>query len=338
MKCLSCGSEWTVAKSLNKTIKTCPFCGQPTEYRSDEHQPKGYTNVDDFDIVGSLVRGYHGTESVVYVPDGIKETGTITPNGGAFAGNKTLQKLVFPKSLKKIGANACFGCPNLQEVVIPEGVTTIEKNAFYGCKSLKKITLPTSLSTIDWCAFRDCTSLETISIPGRVTVIGNYAFEGCSNLRSLDIQYGVCDIGCSAFEACTALTEVVLPPSLKKISSDAFKDCLCLSSVIIPDSVTNIFVYEPYDMGGPPFINCPKLVNVTHPDRFGAAVFRGSGYYQAAREREEQQLQQRLLANKSAEQEKQRIGAERLKNGRCPTCDVKLSFFGNKCSKCGRKY
>lgn len=357
MRCKNCGSEWKIAEHLCMTIRTCPFCGHFIEQTNTEERHEystssvGYTKREDLDIVGSVVRGYHGSEPDVYISDGVAETGTIRPGQGAFYGNGTIRKLVFPKSMRKIGARACFNCTNLQEVFIPEGVTTIGEYAFSGCTSLKRINLPSTicsieknafaqsglasiqfpplLDKIEWSAFEGCGSLEKVVIPGTVKEIGFDAFKGCSNLRVLDIQGGVRIIRPSAFEACTALTEVELPHGLEEIGHRAFKDCFYLTSVSIPESVQKIEVDKPYY--GPaegPFMNCTGLYNIKHPARFGAYSFIGSGYYDTARKLDEERMAR----------ERQRIRTERLNSGKCPDCDMKLSMLGRKCPKCGKRY
>ena len=52
------------------------------------------------------------------------------------------------------------GCSSLDNVVIPKKVKKIGMNAFSGCTSLKNITIPKSVKTIEDGAFKDCTSLE----------------------------------------------------------------------------------------------------------------------------------------------------------------------------------
>lgn len=357
MKCKNCGSQWQIAEHLCMTIRTCPFCGHFLEQVEEKAKPKygqssvGYTNKDDLDIVGTFVRRYHGSESDVYIPEGVEETGTILPGQGAFYANGTIRKLVFPKSMRKIGARACFNCTNLQEVIIPEGVTTISEYAFCGCVSLKQIKLPSTICTIEKNAFarsglvsiqiptnlgkiessvfQDCGNLEKVIIPGTVKEIGYDAFRGCSNLRMLDIQKGVRIIRPRAFEACTALTEIELPYGLEEIGHCAFKDCFYLTTITIPESVQKIEVDKPYygpDEG--PFMNCTGLYSIKHPTRFGAYSFIGSGYYDTARKRDEERMAR----------ERQRVRTDRLNSGKCPDCDIKLSILSRKCPKCGKRY
>ena len=336
------------SQDRSTTTKTPDTTNKPQGYN---HVSAGYTNRNDFDIVGTVVRGYHGSNCEVYIPEGITETGTIKPGEGAFCGMRTIKKLVFPRSMRKIGAKVCYACTNLEEVIIPEGVTTIGECAFSGCTSLKRIHLPSTISSIEKNAFagsglvsiqfpphlkkieqevfQGCAALEKVVISGTVEEIGIHAFRCCSNLRILDIQPGVRTIGFGAFEACTALTEVDFPDGLEKIGIHAFKDCFYLKSLFIPESVQQIEWDKSY-YGSPygPFVNCTGLYDIKHPARFGAFCFIGSPYYETARK-----LEQERMAR-----EQRRMREERLKNGKCPDCNIKLSILGRKCSKCGKRY
>lgn len=357
MKCNNCGSQWKIADHLRMTVKTCPFCGhdlqQPEEKQDSHRSTICFTNRDDFNIVGNIVRGYHGLKPDVYIPEGIVETGSIRPGEGAFYSNGSIQKLTFPKSMKKINAKACYNCRNLQEVIIPEGVTTIGESAFYGCSSLKNIALPSSICSIEPDAFaqsglvsiqfppqldriwggvfQGCGALEKVVIPGTIKEIGPSAFNSCSNLRVIDIQNGVRIIGPHAFAACTALAKIDLPHGLEEIGHGAFEDCFNLTSVSIPETVQKIEVIKwSYSPTEGPFLNCTGLYNITHPARFGAYSFIGCAYYNTIHKIEEDQM--------AIARERQRIQAERLKSGKCPDCDMKLSMLGRKCPKCGKRY
>lgn len=50
--------------------------------------------------------------------------------------NQTLEKILLPKTLTKIGARAFDGCTALREIEIPASVTSIGEQAFRGCISL----------------------------------------------------------------------------------------------------------------------------------------------------------------------------------------------------------
>lgn len=79
------------------------------------------------------------------------------------------------KAVTAIDENA-FDSATINKVVIPEGVTRIGNGAFDNCKRLLNVSLPNTLAEIGGWAFRDCTALTSIVIPIGVTTIGTWAF------------------------------------------------------------------------------------------------------------------------------------------------------------------
>jgi hypothetical protein len=71
---------------------------------------------------------------------------------------------------------SAFYSATINKVVIPEGVTRIGNGAFDNCKRLLNVSLPSTLTEIGGWAFRDCTALTSIVIPIGVTTIGTWAF------------------------------------------------------------------------------------------------------------------------------------------------------------------
>lgn len=68
------------------------------------------------------------------------------------------------------------GNRTITKVVIPKSVTTLGGAAFYGCSSLASINVPNSVTSIGTYAFSGCSSLTKIEIPNSVTSIGNLVF------------------------------------------------------------------------------------------------------------------------------------------------------------------
>ena len=70
----------------------------------------------------------------------------------AFRNLTGLEEVIFPDTMKYIGAGAFSGCTGLSAVELT-GCTTIDSMAFAGCTGLKKVMLPASLKTISDDAF-----------------------------------------------------------------------------------------------------------------------------------------------------------------------------------------
>ena len=74
------------------------------------------------------------------------------------------------------------GCTSLNNVIIPNNVTKIGDYAFNGCNSLTNIHISNSVKAIGKQAFNGCRALNPIIVPDEVLLIGNYAFGGIQNV------------------------------------------------------------------------------------------------------------------------------------------------------------
>lgn len=88
-----------------------------------------------------------------------------------------LTKIIIPKTVIKIEAEAFHGCGHLTtvEFAADSQLMTIEQRAFLGCYELCFITLPKSTKNIGERCF-EATSWRYIVIPESVETIGAYAF------------------------------------------------------------------------------------------------------------------------------------------------------------------
>jgi len=106
--------------------------------------------------------------------------------------------VVFPETVKVIGADAYNGCKNLSYIEFSDTVTDIGNYAFYGC-----------------------TALDEIDIPGTVINIGQQAFMACSNLKKLTMHKGTQTMGSQAFADCN-LTEVRPSQTIRVLNDGMF--------------------------------------------------------------------------------------------------------------------
>ena len=100
-------------------------------------------------------------------------------NDSAFAGNKNLEKITIPSSVKAIGENVFSNCTNLKEVVFEENfnITSICDGTFYGCSSLTSINLGNLkvLETIGKNVFGSV-KVASFVLPASLKSIGTGAF------------------------------------------------------------------------------------------------------------------------------------------------------------------
>ena len=81
------------------------------------------------------ISAYVGSEKVVSVPDEIGGCPVTHIADAAFENNLTLERVIFPQSLRSVGWFTFRGCIALCEVEIPESVSKIEYGAFDNCNA-----------------------------------------------------------------------------------------------------------------------------------------------------------------------------------------------------------
>jgi hypothetical protein len=118
-----------------------------------------------------------------------------TISAGAFKGNKTVVSVYIPDSVTKItgsGTNGAFaGLKSLTKVVCGSGLAEIGNRAFENCSELKTVILRNGLKKIGSYAFAGCESIETLIIPDTVTSIGEACFQRCARITSVTLGSGL---------------------------------------------------------------------------------------------------------------------------------------------------
>lgn len=79
---------------------------------------------------------------------------------GAFTGGDVLKKVKLPRVTTDL-TEMFYGCDSLETVILPESLSKIGQFAFYYCTSLKTIVIPENVDTISPDAFYD-SALETV--------------------------------------------------------------------------------------------------------------------------------------------------------------------------------
>ena len=104
------------------------------------------------------------------IPEGVKE---VLP--GAFEGCEKIKKVVFAKTVDKIGARAFASMTALEEIVLPPNYPVLGEELFTGCANLKFVTWPNNVHEIGVKCFEH-TGIENLVIPETVETVGEYAF------------------------------------------------------------------------------------------------------------------------------------------------------------------
>ena len=222
----------------------------------------------DFKIDGSTLIQYSGDEDIVTLPNSIQTIGKE-----AFAGNKSLVKVIMPDSVRTIDFSAFENCTSLIQAVLPESVRAIGSSAFSGCEQLKYVNIPSRCEDIGSGAFAGCPKLSTITVattnpsyicvdgvlyskdgtrvvqylagrpkssynmPSTVDTIDEYAFWGAGQLKDIAISSKIKEIPEYAFANCSGLERVDLPYRVESLMPYSFSDCYSLKNVTVPDSL-----------------------------------------------------------------------------------------------------
>lgn len=142
-------------------------------------------------------------QTVITVPefiDGneIQEIGPL-----CFMGNKEVETIILPASVKQIDEWAFVNCTNLK-TVISHGVETCGSYAFYQCDNLINVEMP-DLTYANTGVFKNCSSLETAKL-GTLTEIDNHAFYGCEKLKLIKTSNDDISFAVNTFKDCDNLT------------------------------------------------------------------------------------------------------------------------------------
>ena len=124
---------------------------------------------------GKRIEKYTGTESIINFNDrGLGCVEEIAANafrnesGGSFINNTTIQEVVLPNGLKKLGSYAFFDCIVLRKVTIPSGFTGDINEVFPGCTALEKYVIAVGNP-------RYCLSTQNHLCSKKETAPGSYA-------------------------------------------------------------------------------------------------------------------------------------------------------------------
>lgn len=130
--------------------------------------------------------------------------------------------------LTEIGDFALAGWDSLQMIVVPEGVKRIGMGAFLFCGALECAELPDTVGEIGSFAFKACRKLKSFAMPENINKISRELFEDCIWLTEVSNTTQICSVGVRAFKGCGMLQKIELTDNCKRIDVEAFKDCVFL--------------------------------------------------------------------------------------------------------------
>lgn len=206
----------------------------------------------------------------------------------ALYGKKSLNLIVLPDKLTKIGIAAFGECQNLTgSINIPEGVTEIEVGAFFSCRALSgSISLPSTLKYIGrgydrwWYGgvFTYCGFNSQLVLPNNLEKILGNAFEGCEGLYGeLRLPEKLNELGDNVFRDCRNLSgSLSIPQDLHKIPNNAFEYCGSFNGTLtFHDGITSIGEYAFRGTHFKGEISLPKNLVVIQNYAFAGCDFSG---------------------------------------------------------------
>lgn len=222
----------------------------------------------------------------IKLPEGLKEISSTEWWLGVFAYCSSLEEVVLPDSLEKLGPYTFNDCLNLKKVVIPSGLIDYGVKQFVNCPSLEEIVVKEGnpfAYTIDGIYYetRDGVNalsvypsnlpLEEYTIPSDVKIIDGYAFSSSKNLKKVIIPETVESFGPALFQNSTSIEEVIIESKITTLPQMTFHNST-IKKVTLPNTL------EVIDLGA--FNLCKNLENIDLPyglKTIVGAAFNGSG-------------------------------------------------------------
>lgn len=205
----------------------------------------GNLNATDFAWLQKLSAITTGQLSYIDMSEANVE-GNMIPEG-AFTDSYTLQEIILPASVKKIGARAFRNTNGLWKVTLPDALEEIGDYAFSACRYLESLSFPATLSKIGSNPMR-YVHLSTMDLSNDNThfTISNGAL--CNKKKDIlyampmvtmeeyTVEDGIRTISIHAFSMQSMIPAVHLPESVRNIGKWAFYECLGLKDLYISAS------------------------------------------------------------------------------------------------------
>jgi len=166
-------------------------------------------------------------------------------------------------NIETIAEEAFSHCWSLEGLILPRSLKKIGSRAFRCCRKMKRLVMYDGIKTIEEGVFEDCRSLEAMFLPSSVTEIGSRAFWNCDNMKQCVIHHGIETIQAGAFWGCRSLEALFLPSSVTEIGRRAF--CHCKNLRILPLPI-NMNIQK---IDREAFLHCDALFDMMQIQRFG---------------------------------------------------------------------
>ena len=152
-----------------------------------------YSHIECVELDGSLYSKdmtmlvkYGGDPSITSfsVPNGVKYIAEC-----AFM-DSTLEEIILPNGLEKIGMGAFYNCDGLEYIKVPKNVNYMGDYAFADCDAIESFTFDCNMNDYDYGGmFDSCDALKEVNFLRRIDSLNRRMFFGCPALESINISY-----------------------------------------------------------------------------------------------------------------------------------------------------
>ena len=194
---------------------------------------------------------YSSNPGFISIPSDVEEI-----DDRQYRENKTMQIVLIPKSVKRIGKQAFNNCLALEKVIFEADsqLEIIDEEAFCNCDSLKNIMIPSSVTNIGEGAFANCDSLKRVNYNGTISMWAtiDFASENANPLSNDNAKLYINDtlqdnielkeiyeIKKHAFCGCDFIKTITIPTSIICIEEGAFANCSSLKQVNYKGTISN---------------------------------------------------------------------------------------------------
>lgn len=189
-----------------------------------------YTPESEFVLLADgenyVISKYTGNRKVVVIPPVIRGRKVVAIGASAFRRLEQNPKLAVMTFWERIRTDepTTLDCSTVEKVILPPTVTRIGANAFEQCLKLQNIIAP-GVIRIEEGAFLKCRNLRTFIANPNVQDIGQSAFQSCKNLEIMD------------FGMREAVRGIVwFPKGLKMLGDDSLKGLDSIKEIMLSKS------------------------------------------------------------------------------------------------------
>ena len=142
------------------------------------------------DMSGTSIKELKTTINTGYWADELPDGAFSSQKGpdNYWVGKTTLETILLPNNIKKIGRGAFASCSNLSVINLPLSLISIDDLALFNCDKISSLNLPTTVKTIGKFAFSQCDKLTSITLPNDLEKLGLEAFTWCKSLKEFTIS------------------------------------------------------------------------------------------------------------------------------------------------------